>query len=86
MALIILSFVSVIFLYVKIRGCLYRRRVYGASRELYLQVKDDLKGIGRNLAGISEDEILSKYLGGGGGDQKGGIARNQKTFKKEILP
>ena len=70
---------------VKTRSYLYRRRVYGVSRELYLQVKDDLKGIGRNLAGISEDEIQSKYLDGQiGGDR--GVIRSQATFKKEILP
>ena len=71
--------------FAQFRRCMYGRRVSGLSNELYSALKSDLAGMGRSVQGVSERDMLNKYLAlpQGRGDR---VARDEGTFTREILP
>ena len=80
--LIVLVVVAMCYAWWKLSQCFYERKVYGASRDLYLQVREDLKGMGRTISGVSEPEMMRKFMAWKGGN----IKRDESTFKSLVMP
>ena len=80
--LIVLVVVAMCYAWWKLSQCFYERKVYGASRDLYLQVREDLKGMGRTISGVSEPEMMRKFMAGSGGN----IKRDESTFRSLVMP
>ena len=69
----------------KIRSWMYNRHIQGLSRDLYQSLKQDLQGVGQSVKGLSEKDMLQKFLRlpTTSGDR---IKRDESTFSALIMP
>ena len=79
---IIVSLVFFIYLSMKIRTCRVQRGINKLAREIYSDVK---KSLGHNVNGLSETDILRKYLGYPS-SSKDRLGRNEEAFRTHIWP
>jgi len=61
------------------RSC-RQRKVSKISRELYDDVKRSLKNVGHGVSGLSESDILRKYLAFPRLNEDSGLQRDESTF------
>ena len=67
----------------KIRSWQADRRVRSVSSNLFKSLKTDLQAKGRGLAGISENDMLQKYMSL---PVTKGVKQDEDTFASKILP
>ena len=52
----------VIYIVLKIRSWLFNRKAYALSNEVYDALKADLQGMDKGMKGISEKDMLDKFM------------------------
>jgi len=85
-AILIVAFLSVVtFIYLKIKQCVRNYRINKLSRQLYQDVLGDLKNLSGGVNGLSQNDILRKYM-----EMpltfNDGLRRDEDAFNKHIWP
>ena len=67
----------------KVRNWRNERRLNSASKSLYAALKTDLVQQGRTAAGISESQMMQRFMAL---DECKYVSRDEKTFTSRIMP